>query len=127
MTDLDNWRADARAWLEAQVPTFGKQARAEMTEAEDLAMGRHYQRAKFDAGYAGINWPPEFGGQGLSPLHKVVFEQEEARFDVPMGYFGVSLSIAVPIVMHHAPDREWARERVIEALKGETIWCQLFS
>jgi alkylation response protein AidB-like acyl-CoA dehydrogenase len=127
MTDLETYRQSARAWLEDQVPAFGKEARAGMTEAEDLAIGRRYQRAKFDAGYAGINWAPEFGGQGLTPLHKVIFEQEEARFNLPVGYFGVSLSIAVPIVMHHAPDREWARARVIEALKGDTIWCQLFS
>jgi len=127
MTDLDGWRRQARAWLETQLPAFGKAARIGLSEPEDLAFGRRYQRAKFDAGFAGINWSPAFGGRGLTPLHKLIFDQEEARFDLPMGYFGVSLGIAVPVVMHHAPDREWARARVIEALKGETIWCQMFS
>jgi alkylation response protein AidB-like acyl-CoA dehydrogenase len=127
MTDLDSYRLKARAWLESVEPRFGTGARAGLSELDDLAAGRRYQRAKFLAGYAGINWSPDFGGQGLSPLHKVIFEQEEARFDLPGGYFGVSLGIAVPVVMHYAPDREWARERVIAALKGEDIWCQLFS
>jgi alkylation response protein AidB-like acyl-CoA dehydrogenase len=127
MSDLETYRREARAWLEAVEPTFGKGARAGLSEPEDLVFGRRYQRAKFDAGYAGINWPVDCGGQGLSPLHKMIFEQEELRFDLPGGYFGVSLGIAVPMIMHHAPDRAWARERVIEALKGETIWCQLFS
>ena len=67
------------------------------------------------------------GGQGLSPLHKLVFEQEEMPFGMPMGYFGVSLGISVPVVMRFAQDRDWAKERVLAALKGDEIWCQLFS
>ena len=116
MNDLDAYREKARAWLESVAPTYGKQAREGMTEDEDLAMGRAYQRAKFDAGFAGINWDPEFGGQGLTPLHKVIFEQEEMPFAMPSGYFGVSLGISVPAVMRFAQDREWAKERVLAAL-----------
>lgn len=90
-------------------------------------MGRGYQRAKFDAGFAGIHWDADVGGQGLSPLHKVIFEQEEMGFGMPMAYFGVSLGISVPVMIRFAQDREWARERAIAALKGDEIWCQLFS
>jgi alkylation response protein AidB-like acyl-CoA dehydrogenase len=97
--DLEAWRYKARAWLESARPTFGRAAQAGLSEADHLALGRRYQRAKFDAGFAGINWDPEFGGQGLSPLHKVVFEQEEMTFGMPMAYFGVSLGISVPVVM----------------------------
>jgi alkylation response protein AidB-like acyl-CoA dehydrogenase len=127
MSDLETYRLKARAWLASVAPTFGKDTRKGMTEADDLAMGRRYQRAKFDAGYAGINWEPEWGGQGLSPLHKVVFEQEEMPFGMPMGYFGVSLGISVPVVMRFAQDEAWARDRILAALKGDEIWCQLFS
>jgi alkylation response protein AidB-like acyl-CoA dehydrogenase len=127
MIDLETYRNQARAWLESVAPTFGKEALAGISDDEHLAMGRRYQRAKFDAGFAGINWDPEFGGQGLSPLHKVIFEQEEMPFGMPSGYFGVSLGISVPVVMRFAQDREWAKERVLAALKGEEIWCQLFS
>jgi alkylation response protein AidB-like acyl-CoA dehydrogenase len=127
MSDLEAYRWEARAWLESVAPVYGAKARAGMTLEQDLAVARRYQRAKFDAGYAGINWEPEWGGQGLSPLHKVVFEQEEMPFAMPMGYYGVSLGISVPVVMRFAQDRDWARERVLAALKGDEIWCQLFS
>lgn len=127
MSDLEAYRLKARGWLESVEPVFGRAAQAGLSDAEHLALGRRYQRAKFDAGYAGINWDPEFGGQGLSPLHKLVFEQEEMPFGLPMGYFGVSLGISVPVVMRFAQDREWAKERVLAALRGEEIWCQLFS
>jgi alkylation response protein AidB-like acyl-CoA dehydrogenase len=127
MSDLEAYRERARAWLETMAPIYGAKARAGMSLEQDLAAARAYQRAKFDAGYAGINWEPEWGGQGLSPLHKVVFEQTEAPFAMPIGYFGVSLGISVPVVMRFAQNQDWAKERVLAALKGEEIWCQLFS
>ena len=127
MNDLELWRAKARTWLESVAPTFGRDARRGMPEDEDLAMGRRYMAARFDAGFAGINWPVDFGGQGLTPLHKVIYEEEEMGFGMPSGYFGVSLGMPVPVVMRYCEDKVWAKERVIAALKGEEIWCQLFS
>lgn len=127
MSDLETWRLQARAWLEAMAGEFGKEARRALTEAEDLALGRRYQRAKFDAGYTGITLPPEVGGQGLSPLHKVTFEAEEIPFGMPMAYYGVSLGMPLPIMIRYGQDRDFVRERCIKALQGEEIWCQLFS
>ena len=127
MSDLETWRLQARAWLESMALEFGKDARRSLTEAEDLALGRRYQRAKFDAGYAGITLPPEFGGQGLSPLHKVTFEAEEIPFGMPMAYYGVSLGMPIPILIRYGQHRDFVRECCFKALKGEEIWCQLFS
>lgn len=127
MSDLDAWRQKAQAWLESVEPVYGRAARQGMSEEQDLAIARRYLAARFDAGFAGINWSPDFGGQGLSPLHKIVFEQEEMRRGMPTGYFGVSLGMPVPVVMRFCEDKAWARERVIAALRGEEIWCQLFS
>ena len=66
MSDLEAYRARAAAWLESMVPAFGKAARKGLSEADDLALARRYQAAKFESGYAGINWPVEYGGGGLS-------------------------------------------------------------
>ena len=65
MSDLEAYRLKARAWLDSVAPTFGRPAQAGLSDEAHLALGRRYQHAKFDAGYAGINWDPEFGGQGL--------------------------------------------------------------
>jgi alkylation response protein AidB-like acyl-CoA dehydrogenase len=113
MSELESWRLKARAWLESVAPTFGMEARRGLSEADDLALGRRYAAARFEAGFAGINWSTEFGGQGLSPLHKMIFEQEEMRFGLPGGYFGVSLGMPVPVVMRFCEDKAWVRERVI--------------
>ena len=126
-TELEAYRLKARAWLQSVAPRFGKDAVKNLPEDEHLAAGRAYQRAKFEAGFAGIHWDRDLGGQGLSPLHKVIFEQEEMPFGMPTGYFGVSLGISVPVMLRFAQDRDWARERAISALRGDEIWCQLFS
>jgi alkylation response protein AidB-like acyl-CoA dehydrogenase len=126
MSDLDAYRASARAWLETKVAEFGAQARMGLNEDQDIALGRRWQDAKFEAGYAGIAWPREHGGQGLSPLEKLAFEQEEIKHGFPNNYFGISLGMPVPIMLRYASSN-WGRERAEAALRGQEIWCQLFS
>jgi alkylation response protein AidB-like acyl-CoA dehydrogenase len=127
MSALETYRDTADAWLQSVAPQFGAAARKGLSEAADLALGRRYQRAKFDAGYAGINWPRDFGGQGLTHIEKLTFETEEMRFGMPNVYFGISLGMPVPILMKFGSDPAFTKERVLKALKGEEIWCQLFS
>ncbi len=126
MTTLDEYRDKAKAWLAAQAPTFGREARRGLSEEKDLALGRKWQTAKQEAGYAGITWETEHGGQGLSPLEKLAFEQEEIKHGFPNDFFGVSLGMPVPIMLRYLPDG-WKQERATAALRGEEIWCQLFS
>jgi len=127
MSDLETFRADARAWLAAQAHEFGKEARRGLTPEQDLALGRRYMAAKHDAGFAGIAFPKEVGGLGLSGLHKIAFDAEEMAYGMPNVYFGISLGMPIPILIHYGQDREWVKERVTKALRGEEIWCQLFS
>lgn len=127
MTDIAKYRTEARGWLETQAAEFGKEARRGLSEEQDLALGRRYQRAKFEAGFAGINWSVEFGGQGLTHIEKVAFETEEMPFGMPTEYFGISLGMPVPILQRFCSDPDFARKRTIAALRGEEIWCQLFS
>jgi alkylation response protein AidB-like acyl-CoA dehydrogenase len=127
MSNLEAYRARAAAWLESMVPAFGKAARKGLSEADDLALARRYQAAKFESGYAGINWPVEYGGQGLGHLEKVTFDSEEMKHGFPNAYFGISLGMPVPILMQFGEDKAFVKERVLKALRGEEIWCQLFS
>jgi len=127
MSDLETYRLNARAWLESVAGEFGREARRGNSVEEDLAVGRRYMAARHDAGYAGINWPKEMGGQGLGHLEKITFEAEEMQFGMPSGYFGISLGMPIPIMMRYCEDKAFVKERVIKALRGEEIWCQLFS
>jgi alkylation response protein AidB-like acyl-CoA dehydrogenase len=127
MSDLATYSANANNWLQSVAGDFGRAARTGLSEADDFALGRRYQAAKFAAGYAGINWPKDSGGQGLTHIEKIAFETEENKFGVPNVYFGISLGMPVPILMKYGTDPDFVKERVLKALKGEEIWCQLFS
>jgi len=127
MSDYDSYRAAARAWLQSMASEFGKEGRRGLSEEQDLALGRRYLAKRYDAGYGGIHLPVEFGGRGLSYVEKLIFDIEEMGFGMPIVYFSISLGMPVPIIIRFVEDREWVRERVVKALRGEEIWCQLFS
>ena len=126
MTDLTAYREAARVWVEGKAAEFGREARRGLSFAEDVALGRRYLAAKYDAGYAGIAWPKEHGGQGLTPIEKLTFDREEILHGFPTEFFSISLGMPVPIMLRYLPDG-WKQERAIAALRGEEIWCQLFS
>jgi len=127
MIDLEEFRGKVRAWMQSVEAEFGHDARRGLSDDDDLALGRRYLAARYDAGFGGVNVPVEFGGLGLSGLHKIVLEEEESPFDFPTVYFGISLGMPIPIIMKFCEDKAWVRERVIAGLRGEEIWCQLFS
>lgn len=127
MSDPEAYRDKARAWLTSVAAEYGREARIGLSETDELALARCYLAARFDAGFAGIHWPVEVGGQGLSAVEKVIFESEEQKVGVPTAIFGVSLGMPVPMIIRHGQPRDWVRERVIKALRGEEMWCQLFS
>ena len=80
---LETYRAQVKTWLKDYVAEFGAEARRGLTEEQDLALGRRWQRIKADAGYAGIAWKKEYGGAGLSDLENVIFNEEEAKHGEP--------------------------------------------
>jgi len=132
MTGPEEFRLRARAWLEQMDRTHGLEVRRGRDQVADLALGRDYMARRAEAGFAGINWPADMGGQGLGYVEKLLFQTEEMRFHLPTDYFGVSLSMPIPMLMRyglgeHGEHREWVRERVRRAMRGDEIWCQLFS
>ena len=122
--DIEAYRAAARAWLANNAPRFTDHKG--LTEAEDLAFGRAYQMLKSEAGYAAITQPRRFGGGGGTQLQKVVFALEESAYDLPINYFAISLGQPIPIMVEYATEEQNAR-LAPPAIRGETIWCQLFS
>ena len=116
MIDLEPYTAAANAWLTSVAPTYGSAARKGLGEAEDLALGRRYLKARHEAGYSGISWSVEFGGQGLSHIEKVAFETEEMKFGFPTHYFGISLGMPIPVMMRFCEDKNFVRDKVLKAL-----------
>ena len=88
--------------------------------------GKLWQRLIYEGGYAGITWPVEFGGRGGTFVENMIFRQEEAKFDVASSLFAVGIGMAGPTIIGHGTDEQ--RRRYLPAmLRGEEVWCQLFS
>ena len=119
-----DFREKARAWLSenAPKPNGNRQQRT----GDLMAEGKAWQAKKASAGYAQITWPKEWGGGGGTPIQSVIFGQEEAKFGVAYPFFGIGLGMCVPTVMAFSDD-ETKKRFVGPALRGEEIWCQLFS
>jgi len=125
MDDIDAYRTTARAWLSVHAPKFVARGGALPVE-EKLALGRRWQALKASAGYSGIALPKPYGGAGGTELQRVTFADEELAYDLPTVFFGVSLNMTVPTFAIYG--RESARlELIPKAIRGEEIWCQLFS
>ena len=94
--------------------------------AEEVKRCKAWQAKKTDAGFAGITWQKRFGGRELSPIFQVIYNQEEEDFTVPRGLFEIGLGMCIPTMMTYAKPEQLDRY-VKPALRGEEVWCQLFS
>ncbi len=134
--ELAAFRAEAQAFLAAnfeprpQVGIYGTTLGDTDTskEAEDrhVAASRAYMRTLNDHGWAGLTWPVEYGGRGLTAKHQRIWIQEESKFKVTHGFFNVALQMVGPTIMAHGTDAQKTRF-LPKILSGEHIWCQLFS
>ena len=88
--------------------------------------GVAWQRRLHEAGYAGIHWPTEFGGRGLTPEHNAAWLFECAIADVPSGLNMVGLVLAGGSILNFGTAEQQA-EHLEATLRAEHVWCQLFS
>ncbi len=124
------FRAEVRAFLDRDAePKDDANAVYRGRYAADDQMvqrAQDWQAKKAAAGFAGITWPAEWGGRGGTPMQQVIYNQEEADYVTPRGVFEIGLGMCIPTMMAYAKPEQLERY-VGPALRGEEIWCQLFS
>jgi acyl-CoA dehydrogenase len=125
------FRAEVRSWLDANAKKRVKrEISAEDMEngaANEMAASRAWQKTKAQAGYARITWPKGMGGIGGTPMQSIIFNQEEAKYDVAGGGpFSIGLGMCIPTLMAYGSE-ESKKRYVWPAVQGDEIWCQLFS
>ncbi len=127
------FRAEVRRFLDANARRKGATETThrgryipDANMAESLARAKAWQAQKADAGFAAITWPKQWGGRGGSPIEQVIYNQEEANYAVPRGVFEIGLGMCIPTMMTYGAPAQLERY-VRPALRGEEIWCQLFS
>jgi alkylation response protein AidB-like acyl-CoA dehydrogenase len=93
---------------------------------DDRATALAFQRALHDAGLAGLTVPREYGGQGLGRRYQEIFNEEAVDYYLPIGLFTITLGMCVPVLLEHGTE-EQRRRHIPAMLRGEQIWCQMFS
>ena len=131
--DVETFRAEARAWIEENLerrPPSSGSGRMERTAItpEGFAEARRLQRKLFDGGFAGISYPLEYGGRGLTPLHDRVFREESIDYLTPE--FGAAGGVTYgaigrSLLAHCTP--EFLERHIPKILAGEELWCQFYS
>src|SRR5215510_12027912 len=120
------YRKEVRTWLDDAVARYGPPP-----PPGDWDVRRTYdtgwQRLMHDAGYAGLNWPVEYGGRGLPASQQLVFLEEYAASGAP--YVGINFvgnAHAGPTLIAEGTE-EQRRHHLPRILRGESVWCQGFS
>jgi alkylation response protein AidB-like acyl-CoA dehydrogenase len=120
------FREEARTWLRDHLPTEERPPEGPEMRAFDLA----WQRTLYDGGWAGINWPTEYGGRGLTDIQQMIWYEEFAKADPP---FTLNNSCTFVGNLHGGPtlivngDEEQKATYLPRILRGEDVWCQGFS
>jgi alkylation response protein AidB-like acyl-CoA dehydrogenase len=119
------FRDELRAWLAANVPTDWEERREESLEQRFDYLKR-WQRKLYDAGWAGISWPKEYGGRGASLMQQVIFWQEMALAAAPPLANVLGLGLIGPTIIAFGTEAQKSRF-LRKILSAEEIWCQGFS
>lgn len=126
--DLDFSPADEayRQRLRAWIADNGAVARAIPRAPDPIAAARDWQRRLWEAGYVGLAWPREYGGQAATLTQQVIVAEEMARAKLPPLINTVGLTIFGPTLVRHGTEAQ--KQRFLpKILAADEIWCQGFS
>ena len=123
--DEEQFRGELRSWLEASVPADLRGSAGSAARPAQEAV-RDWSRALYDAGYAGLTWPPEHGGGGKAYSYEAILLEELARAEVPQHLGVIGLGMAGPTIIAHGTEAQKAAH-LQKILSADEIWCQGFS
>jgi len=134
MTDLDGFRSETRAWLEANCPA---EMREPMRSEADACWGgrnwtiqsdaqRQWLEAMAERGWTVPDWPKDYGGGGLSAAEARVLKEEMQRIGArpPLTSFGISM--LGPALLKFGTE-EQKKHYLGQIARGEIRWCQGYS
>jgi alkylation response protein AidB-like acyl-CoA dehydrogenase len=134
MADLETFRTETRAWLEANAPSSLFDAK--FSEIEGNWGGRKATYPNPDMkvwldrmaekGWTAPTWPKEYGGGGLSREEAKVLAQEMGALRLPPPLVGFGLSMIGPTLLRFGTE-EQKQEHIPKICRGEIRWCQGYS
>ena len=127
VSDLDSFRTDAARFLsDAAAAGHACPAYGAILPPALHGEAMHWQQYCYDEGWAGLHWPSEHGGQGLTRAHNIVWHEECAKAQVAPYLNLQGLVLAGEAIMRSGTPQQ--QERFLRpTLSSQILWCQLFS
>ena len=124
----EQFRTELRSWLADNIPAEWQRPEfwIALSDAESFELRREWERGKYEAGFAGIAWPTEYGGRGGTPAMKAIYDEEMALAQAPETANQLGLTFLAPTVMAVGTDQQ-KRDVIAPLLRNEVIWVQGFS
>jgi alkylation response protein AidB-like acyl-CoA dehydrogenase len=129
---VESFRLRARAWLKENFPretaldAWPPSADSEEDVLAAVARARQHQRLLFDGGLAGVCFPVEYGGLGLTPAHQYALNKEIAGYAIPRA-LQIPSFVPCAAILYEFGTEEQKRRHLPAILRGDEIWMQLLS
>jgi alkylation response protein AidB-like acyl-CoA dehydrogenase len=137
MESVESFRERAAAWIPTHLPKIGatgddnpvtRRLVEQGSDPDDEVLrSKALQGIIYDGGFAGVAYPKEYGGQGLTPAHMAAFNAECRGYDLSgLGLFGMTFGMIGPTILEFGTEEQ--KERHVRGfLNGENIWIQFLS
>jgi alkylation response protein AidB-like acyl-CoA dehydrogenase len=125
--EQEAFRRRVRTWVKANLPPRERDAQPlDAADPKRLRLLKDWQRKLYDAGYVGMGWPKEFGGQGADVVQQTIVNEELVLARAPglIGMMGIQM--VGPTLIQYGTD-EQRRRHLPRILTAEEIWCQGYS
>ncbi|WP_211366669.1 acyl-CoA dehydrogenase family protein [Pseudonocardia kunmingensis] len=125
---MESFRLRARAWLAENMPKIDPDyvPPPPGDDDEEWVKARELQKKLYAGGFAGICFPTEYGGLGLTPPHQEAFTEESLPYQMPLALNVPTFSICAPTIMDMGSE-EQKRDRIGAAIRGDEILVQFLS
>jgi len=123
-TDSENaFRRECRAWLEANVP---REPLPSGDTKEGFALHLQWEQKLFDAGWAAVSWPKQYGGREATLFEWLIFEEEYYRVGAPSRVTQNGIFLLAPTLFEFGTDEQ--KERILRPMaRGDVAWGQAWS
>jgi hypothetical protein len=120
--DEEAFRAECRSWLEVNVP----RGLPSGDTRDGFAAHLEWERALFEARWAVVSWPEEYGGRGASAMQWLIFEEEYYRAGGPQRVTQNGIFLLAPTVFEFGTDEQ--KDRILPRMAAaQDLWCQGWS
>lgn len=124
----DRYRLEVRTWLAANLPQTWKAGAMvpPLDKAAQQEFLKEWERRLYAAGYSGIAWPKEYGGQGLSMREHYIVSEEIGKAVAPDSINIIGRELVGPILLRVGSEDQ-KRQYIPRILNLDNLWCQGFS